>query len=133
MDRAWWRKHGAEAAKQFRGDRLTSSSGCPFAKTVKFDRGDNSGAGAMSLAEHFGARRIILIGYDCQYAPDGKRHWHGDHPKGLGNAVSMPKWKAQFHEMAGKLGHCEIINASRATALPFWPRMSLAEALSGSR
>ena len=87
----------------------------------------------MSLAEHFGARRIVLIGYDSQYAPDGKRHWHGDHPKGLGNAVSMPKWKAQFQEMAGKLGHCEIINASRATALPFWPRMSLAEALSGSR
>lgn len=83
----------------------------------------------MSLAAHWGAKRIILLGYDCKYADDGKRHWHGDHPKGLGNAVSMPKWMGQFKEIADHLRGVMIVNASRDTALRFWPRQSLGEAL----
>lgn len=83
----------------------------------------------MSLAAHWGAERIILLGYDCKYADDGRRHWHGDHPKGLGNAVSMPKWMGQFKEIADHLRGVMIVNASRDTALRFWPRQSLEEAL----
>src|SRR5690606_22951346 len=124
MDRAWWNKYRAQVAAGFRGECLTSAQNVPGAKTVIFRQGGNSGAGAMSLAEHFGARRIILLGYDCQYT-GGKAHWHGNHPKGLGNAASLPKWQAQFAEMAGHLAHCHIINCSRHTALPFWPRQRL--------
>jgi len=128
MDRAWWNKYRHQVAAGFRGECLTSAQNVPGAKTVIFRQGGNSGAGAMSLAEHFGARRIILLGYDCQYT-GGKAHWHGNHPKGLGNAASLPKWQAQFAEMAGHLAHCHIINCSRHTALPFWPRQRLEDAL----
>lgn len=129
MDSAWWRKHGHEAQRQFRGDRLTIAKGlCPGATKIDIFRGGNSGAGAMSLANHRGARRIILLGYDCQYT-GGKKHWHGDHPKGLGNCVSLLHFPRQFEQMAGHLKHCEIINSSRETALTFWPRMDLEQAL----
>lgn len=128
MDKAWWRRYLSEAKKDFDGELMTSCRDMAGVQLVKFNQGGNSGAGAMSLAEHFGARRIILLGYDCQYT-GGQRHWHGDHPKGLGNAVSMPKWFAQFEEMAGKLGHCQVINATRTTALNLWPTQSLDKAL----
>jgi len=129
MDRAWWKTYLNDVRLKFRGERLSSARSINGVETVRFYQGGNSGAGAMSLAEHFGARRIILLGYDCGYAGDGKRHWHGDHPEGLGNAVSMPKWAAQFADMAGHLGNCEIINASRRTALTLWPRQDLETAL----
>ena len=129
MDAAWWRRYGARAKQEFSGERLTIARGvCPDATKIDIFRGGKSGAGAMSLASHRGAARIILLGYDCQYT-GGKRHWHGDHPKGLGNCVSLPKFPAQFEQMARHLKHREIINASRSTALAFWPRMDLEEAL----
>ena len=35
----------------------------------------NSGASAIDLAAHFGARRIILLGFDMQ-SDNGRTHWH---------------------------------------------------------
>ena len=131
MDRAWWRMYAEEACKEFRGERLTPIRNVKDAKFVDFKYGGNSGAGAISLAAHYGAEKIILIGYDCQ-ATGGKKHWHGDHPKGLGNAMSMPHWGSQFKEIADYLkGKAEIINATRETALTFWPRQLLEDALNG--
>lgn len=129
MDRAWWNQYYSRAQVNFKGELVTCSNRVTGVKSVKFEHGENSGAGAMALAEYFGARQIILLGYDCKYALDGKRHWHGDHPKALGNAISMPKWKSQFKNIAGHLGNCEIVNASRETALDFWPVISLEDAL----
>lgn len=133
MDRAWWVKYFAGRRKRFAGEKITCNQNVQGVKSVRFSHPKNSGAGAVALAEYFGARRIIMLGYDCQYAEDGKRHWHGDHPKGLGNAVSMPHWYEQFRELSTQLTHCEIINASRATRLEFWPRQSLEAALGDLR
>jgi hypothetical protein len=67
-----------------------------------------------------------LLGLDCQYT-GGKRHWHGDHPPGLGNAKSLKKWPTGFKRLAS---HCkgqgvEVINASRETALDCFERQPL--------
>lgn len=70
-----------------------------------------------------------MLGYDCKHAADGKRHWHGDHPKGLGNAGSVGKWPAQFRDVAQRLHGVEIVNATRDTALTIWPQVPLEEAL----
>lgn len=43
----------------------------------------NSGQRAIQLAAHFGAERIILLGYDCSL--ENGTHWHGNHPDGLKN------------------------------------------------
>lgn len=102
---------------------------CFGAERVRFKHGGNSGAGALCLAAHFGAKRIIMLGYDCKHAADGKRHWHGNHPKGLGNAGSVDKWPAQFRDVAQRLHGVEIVNATRDTSLTIWPQVPLEEAL----
>ena len=88
----------------------------------------NSGAGAIALAAKAGASRVILLGYDCEKS-GGKVHWHGDHPAGLGNAGSMPKWPEQFKRLAASLSGVEVINCSRATALTAFPRGKLESVL----
>lgn len=68
-----------------------------------------------------------MLGYDCGYGKQGQKHWHADHPYGLGNAGSVRKWPAQFAAL--DMGGVRVINASRATALDCFERMSLEEAL----
>lgn len=91
----------------------------------------NSGAGAISLAAQGNAKRIVLLGFDCQKT-GGKAHWHGDHPSNLGNAGSIPKWHVRFAEQARDLGYIEIINCSRETALTCFQRAKLEDTLENS-
>lgn len=128
MDAAWWQVYGAEAAAGFAGDCCAPLTFKGVTK-VRFSHFQNSGAGAASLAAFWGARRIILLGYDCQKT-GGRAHWHGDHPAGLGNAGSVDKWPAQFRLLASHLAGLEVINCSRETALQAFPRRPLEEVLS---
>lgn len=131
MDEPWWAQHIKEVREVFRGDLCSSSQhvkrhGVRSLGTM--GRGwqpfGNSGAGAVSLAALAGACRVLLLGYDCQTS-GGKVHWHGNHPRGLGNAGSMPKWPAQFAKLSASLSGVEVINCSRATALTVFPRSDL--------
>ena len=131
MDRAWWVKYYADAAKTFAGDLVTICSYGKKTKQVRGNYGLNSGAGALCFAVNSGAARVILLGYDCSYAQDGKRHWHGDHPAGLGNCGSIKKFPRQFADICATLGSAEIVNASRSTALDVWPVVDLDAALGG--
>lgn len=133
MDAAWWRMYIDEVRATFRGERFSSNQfGRTFPVThlpQPFKAHGNSGAGAVSLAVHGGAQRIVLLGYDCQHT-DGRTHWHGDHPPQLGNARVVKKWPDRFRRLARSLdpGIC-VLNATRETALDCWPRMNLEEAL----
>jgi hypothetical protein len=127
MDGAWWRKYGR--GLEFAGERLTVAKGfCRGAQSVQLPYAGNSGACAMVLAEQRGAKKIIMLGYDCQYT-NGKRHWHGDHPVGLGNCVSLPKFPGHFERMKARFKDIEVFNASRETALEVWPRANLEDVL----
>lgn len=83
--------------------------------------GQNSGYQAINLAVHFGASRIVLLGYDMQ--PSGKRHhWHPDHP----NSVQPPAYLAfrdSFTTLVKPLAELgiEVINCTRSTALKCFP------------
>lgn len=129
MDKQWWDQHRHEVAEKFKGERI-SSNPIPVNWGVKrmppgFKAYGNSGAGAVSLAVHSGARRVVMLGYDCQHT-DGKTHWHGSHPKGLGDAGSINKWPAKFRQLAADvLPKADIINASRVSALDMFHRESL--------
>lgn len=127
MDSAWWQVHGAEAVSDFQGERWAPITYQGVSK-ARFQHFQNSGAGAASLAAHWGAERIILLGYDCQKT-GGRAHWHGDHPAGLGNAGSLDKWPVQFRQLAQHLAHLDVINCSRETALAVFPRRPLDEVL----
>jgi len=137
-DAAWWRKYLPEIRAIFRGRLFTQSTSriagveCVKLHALGFRDFGNSGACAVSLAISAGAARVLMLGYDCQNT-GGRSHHHGDHPKGLGNCGSMPRWPAQFGRLAryAKERGVEVINVSRETALTCFPRHSLEEALDG--
>ena len=92
--------------------------------------GLNSGYQAISLAVLFGATRILLLGFDFQHT-NGKTHWHGDHPKGLGNGGQFPRWIHAMNRLSidAKARGIYIINCSRKTALTCFARATIEEAL----
>lgn len=128
MDRQFWDVYGRQVRESgFRGDLVTCHALAGM-RRVPADGIGNSGAGAIMTAVRRGAARVILLGYDCQ-ATAGRRHWHADHRRPLGNAGSLPKWPDQFRAMRPHLAGVEVLNASRETALDCFPRIALEEAL----
>ncbi|AZV21466.1 hypothetical protein [Mesorhizobium sp. M7A.F.Ce.TU.012.03.2.1] len=91
----------------------------------------SSTTGAINLAAHFGAKRIVLLGVDARPAANGRRHNHGlPWPWELRPGC----WAAQIKEFstiapsAEKLG-VEIVNANPDSAVTVWPRMRFEECL----
>lgn len=92
--------------------------------------GGNSGYQAIGLAALFGAKRILLLGYDMQRT-DGQAHWHGVHKGGLPNGKAFPHWIKNFGGLARDLRDAGIltINCTRKTALRCFPRVTVEQAL----
>jgi hypothetical protein len=149
-DATWWIAHFAEVSRVFRGEKWTVSArsrdqfdlhwiygmdkpGLSKDPTMIY-QGRNSGYQAVSLACLFGAARILLLGFDFARS-GGKTHWHGDHPKGLGNgASSYGTWVAAMNRLSvdAAAAGIEIINCSRKTALHCFPRRAIEEVLCDS-
>lgn len=136
FDSQWWKAHISEVRRSFGGRLFTQSLSYLYreVETTAILRGwrsfGNSGANAVALAIVCGAPRVILLGYDCALT-GGRSHHHGDHPTGMRNCDTLPRWPAQFARLAtfaAKRG-VEVVNASRASALECFPRATLAEAL----
>lgn len=111
----------------FSGERLTTHPQVGGARLIKVNHYGNSGAAAISIAVKRGAQRIGLIGYDCRTTH--KTHWHGDHPKPLRNAGSLPKWPLQFQQLADNCRHLEVMNCTPGTVLKCFPAQTLDEFL----
>jgi hypothetical protein len=126
MDRKWWNQYFPRVS-DFAGE-LAAPLKFDGVKRYSIETFKNSGAGAINLAITLGAKRVILLGYDCQKT-GGKAHWHGNHEKGLGNAGSIRDWPAQFAKLAKVYPDTDIINASRETALTCFRRADLDEVL----
>lgn len=135
MDRKWWEHNLKEVQSVFKG-RLVSNSA--HAKQLgithttelfkRFEPCQNSGAAAISLAIRLGASRVVMLGYDCGVTK-GKSHWHGDHPKPLGNCGSQRRWPDQFKKLRDIYKGADIVNASRHSMLSVFPKVQLEEAL----
>lgn len=84
--------------------------------------GGNSGYQAINLAVHFGAKRILLLGYDM-----GGKHWFGDHPKSLPVKSNYQIFMDNFATLPNdlKAAGVEVINCSRKTALAVFPRSTI--------
>lgn len=90
----------------------------------------NSGAQAINLAYLWGARRLLLVGFDmCKRG--GLVHWFGDHPKELQNAPSLDSFVKGMGRMAADLhaAGVEVVNCCSWSALPYWPKRELATVL----
>ena len=90
--------------------------------------GGLSGFQAINLAYLWGARVILLLGYDMQLI-NGQRHWFGDHKDGLTNTSDYGRRVKHFETIQPAEYGIEIVNCSRQTALKCFPQMSIQAAL----
>lgn len=91
--------------------------------------GGNSGFQAINLLALWGAKRLILTGFDHCDSPE--IHWHGPH---VSRPNPKPKhyrmWRDAMARSADDLrGRVEVLNASRKTALDCFERVELAEVI----
>ena len=93
----------------------------------RINQGNNSGYQAINIAYHAGAKRMILLGFDCKPG-----HWHAPHPSPLSNRGPVDKWKRNFRGLAADLERegIEVVNCSPGTALTAFKVQPLADALS---
>lgn len=93
--------------------------------------GGHSGYSAINLAVHFGAARIVLLGYDLQ-ATGGRDHFCGPHQHGHSRGhLPFELFRHHFPSIVAPLAvrGVSVVNASRETSLTIFPRMTITEAL----
>lgn len=147
-DKKWWDWHKERAEfKSFAGEKATvfvtghlvddpevhmlrieQTSGVSFTKDA-ICTGSNSGQQALNVAVLYGGNPIILVGYDAKDGANKRAHFFGDHP----DRTRAP-YANQIYEMrsAAKIleeKNIRVINATRDTAIPFFPKMDIEEAL----
>jgi hypothetical protein len=129
-DYAWWKLHFSQV--EFEGERWTqdlrayrefglswvlgSSKSGLGSDCVHF--GGNSGYQAINLAYLWGAKRIVLLGFDAKPVA-GKDHWFGQHPNGLKQIQPYQLWLDRFPQLAHELAiqDVEVINCSMESAI----------------
>ena len=87
----------------------------------------NSGAQAICVAAAFGARRVLLLGFDMKPGADGRAHWFGQHPSGLVTRQLFEEWihKAEaIARDAPRIG-VEIVNCTPGSALRCFPESTI--------
>lgn len=131
-DCCWWEQYGegiTSQAARWCGDEFTARRFGINCLPTAIPGSFNSGQRAIELAIHLGARRVLLLGYDCSIR--NGTHWHGNHAL-LSNPdkFSVARWQEEFTRLRAVAGDVEIINCSRFTRLTCFPRQSLETALS---
>lgn len=140
-DGKWWRWHqgvpgfaGLKFSINERADQNRSKLGAVILKNAGrrglslsptgLTTGSNSGYQAINLAVHFGAQRIVLLGYDMR-----GRHFFGEHPD-----KTVPPFDrsiAAFATLVAPLAllGVEVVNCTPNSALTCFPTASLRECL----
>lgn len=103
-----------------------------FDKIGVVGSGGNSGFQAINLAAQFGAKRILLLGFDMN-ANDGE-HWYGRNNWEMANNPTphnFQRWQRAFTASAKILRArgIEVINCSRRTSLNCFPVRSIDDAM----
>lgn len=95
--------------------------------------GSNSGYAAINLAYHFGAKKIILLGYDM-HVVGARSNWHeGDRPPAAQYQQTLARSMLPlFDTLVAPLKEAgvEVVNATPGTALTCWRLGALEEELS---
>ena len=96
----------------------------------------NSGAAAISLAAHFGVRRIVLLGFDMALDSSNVSHWHGSHQPGVvtRRQKRLPPFTRHLKGFAdiaadAKARGIEILNCSPISTVTEFPKVDLKELL----
>lgn len=148
VDWNWWKKF--EGCPDFAGTKVTveyqATRDWPGIRMLRCPRignrfdltksdtvgwGGNSGFGALNLAVKFGAKKIILVGYDVTL--NHGVHWHGRHPDWMHNPAenNIKVWRKALDGVAPIIANegITVLNASPVSSLSAYPKMSFEEAL----
>jgi len=151
LDTGWW--VSARGAKDFKGLKFSPSPTAgrlfgdvrqvrlkPRAEILTGETGvigcglktggGHSGFHVMNLGVQFGARRLLLVGYDM--TGNGRRNaWE----EGVGkfNADRVRQWREALEDCAPQFARLgvEVINCSPGSALQVYPQSTLEQALGG--
>ena len=115
------------ASKQYGLNYIPSKPGIGL-DTKTIVQGSNSGYQCINLAWLWGAKTVLLLGYDMQHT-GGKTHWHGNHRGRLGNFPAPAGIIKQFEKMEPEKYGLHVINCSRVTALHCFEKMLLEKAI----
>lgn len=144
-DCAWWEQYAAQVRERFAGICYTCDEPTvmrhPWINHVKarWGRGlgrdgwihfnGQSGFQALNLAVSWGAKQIILCGFDCQKV-EGRRHFFGNHPGGLDKESPYESWQAWAVDIARDLIEMgvDVVNTSPTSALKHWRYMDISDA-----
>jgi hypothetical protein len=144
-DGEWWDRYIEDVLLTFKGELwtqdfpATSKYGLNRIEGEKADGlgrdnihyGANSGYQAINLAYLFGAKKIILLGFDMKRGEGNKSHWHGDHPGALNKDMPIKTWIKNFWKLAEdlKAEEIEVMNSTRDTVLGCFNKVKLEVAL----
>lgn len=120
----WWDKYGREI--DIDAERWTWSRRAADTFGLNHDAlplvVENSGLRAIDFAIRRGAKKVILLGYDCSV--NNGVHWHSDYPDHRNpDAVKCKTWQRQFAQLNRR--GCIVVNCSRYTALSCFPKNTL--------
>jgi hypothetical protein len=144
-DWQWWTHENNADARHFAGTKVTLSMACPFPEVKLLRAGEdygisdssdalntckNSGWQAINLAYLYGAKRILLCGFDMRKGEDGRSHHFGEHPKGLEPPL-LSTFRHYITRSAPELARrdVEVINCTMRSALTCFKKLPLEEAL----
>lgn len=143
-DFMWWKRHhsGAVHGERWTCDRTAAERyGLNWVKGINrlglgfggahIHTNGNSGAQAINLAFLFGARRILLLGFDMKLGPNGEKHHHPDHPAPMVQSQTFGDWVHKFEHLAKdlKTHGCEVINCTPGSALTCFPTSTIEKEL----
>lgn len=120
-----WTQDSA-AAERFQIKRMKGTNREGLGQQVIHNNG-NSGMQAINLAYLWGARRILLLGFDMKLGPEGQRHFHGDHEAPLLQCQLFEEWMHKGKKLADGLAAsgCEVINCTPGSAWRDFPMSTI--------
>jgi hypothetical protein len=132
-DYKWWEAN-ASRLKSYKGERISVTApamhfGARVEDGINLSTYRNSGAAAVALAIHRGAKAVLLLGADCRV--DLGRHWHPDHGPGLTNCGTVKTWPLEFAKAAALAAQraVPVYNCSPVSALTCFTKLPLTTAL----
>lgn len=148
-DRMWWHNN-KPAAEAFTGTKVTvmpisyddyapadgvhvvgNGGALGFDERQDYIRtGWNSGFQAVHLAAHFGAKRILLFGFDMH--ADNGQHYFGDHQWRPGYKSRYELFLRAFKDISSplKARGVTVLNCTPGSALKCFPQVTLEQGLS---
>lgn len=108
--------------------RLEGSGIITTPSRVKWNK--SSGASAINLAYHLGAKRVVLLGFDMK-TQEGKHNWHENHKHVPRTTIYQSLFLPPFEKIAQdaeRLG-LEVVNATPGTELKVFPLVDLRDTL----